>query len=165
MKQDTEGVHFHNSLWASAFAGVSGTAMFWWWDMLDRQEAYSHYRPLAAFFSDVSLAGLRSIQATSADGLYRWLGHQSQDRAYLWIANSQATWWNRVIEKKRPAPVEGATITLRQLLPGDYHLEWWDTYEGGRIRNEKVTFAQAPLSILVPSFSRDIACKIWKTTK
>ena len=29
MKKDTEGAHFHNSLWASAFAGPSGTAMFW----------------------------------------------------------------------------------------------------------------------------------------
>ncbi|MHC4282357.1 MAG: apiosidase-like domain-containing protein [Planctomycetota bacterium] len=59
MKQDTKAVHFHNSLWASAFAGNSGTAMFWWWDQLDRQDAYSHYKPLADFLADVSFSPAR----------------------------------------------------------------------------------------------------------
>ena len=163
MKQDAKGIHFHNSLWTSAFAGVSGTAMFWWWDMLDRQDAYSHYHPLAMFFSDVSLVGLRSIRAASTDGQYRWLGYQGKDRAYLWIANSQATWWNQVIEKKQPAPIEEATIVLQELLPGNYHIEWWDTYEGKIIRNEKASFAEGSLHVSVPTFSRDIACKIRKT--
>ena len=163
MKQDTEGVHFHNSLWASAFTGVSGTAMFWWWDQLDRQEAYHHYRPLVMFFSDISLTGLRQIQTTPSKGPIRWLGYIGKDRAYLWIASRQATWWNQVINKKHPVLIEGATITIRELQPGDYRLEWWDTYEGKILRTEKISFAKGPLHISVPSFSRDIACKIRKT--
>ena len=163
MKQDTEGVHFHNSLWASAFTGVSGTAMFWWWDQLDRQEAYHHYQPLAMFLSDITFTGLRQIQTTPSKGPIRWLGYIGKDRAYLWIANGQATWWNQVINKKQPVLIEGATITIRELQPGDYRLEWWDTYEGKILRTEKVSFAKGPLHISVPSFNRDIACKIRKT--
>lgn len=160
MKRDTEGVHFHNSLWASAFSGTSGTAMFWWWDQLDRQDAYGHYRPLAAFLTDVSFAGLHQIQATSSNDQFRWLGYKGSDRAYLWIANSRATWWNQVIKKKPPASIEGATITIQEIQPGDYRLEWWDTYEGKIIRTERISFDEDSLHISVPTFNRDIACKI-----
>jgi hypothetical protein len=164
MKQDTEGVHFHNSLWASAFAGASGTAMFWWWDQLDRQNAYNHYRPLAAFLTDVSFKGLRSIQGTAPDGRFRWIGYQGKDRVYLWMADSQATWWNQVINEKQPASIEGDTITILGLQSGDYSLEWWDTYEGKIIRSEDVSFTKGPVQITVPSFRRDIACKIRRTS-
>jgi hypothetical protein len=162
MKQDTEGVHFHNSLWASAFAGVSGTAMFWWWDELDRQNAYGHYRPLAMFLKDLSLMGLRSVHDSAADGRYRWLGYLGKDRAYLWVANYQATWWNQVVDKKHPTPIEGATVVIQGLDAGDYRLEWWDTYEGKIIRSDKISFAEDPLKISVPSFRQDIACRMVK---
>jgi len=165
MKQDTEGVHFHNSLWASAFTGVSGTAMFWWWDQLDRQNAYRHYHPLAEFFKDVSLIGLYPSLTASSNNQFRWLGYKGKDCVYLWIVNSQATWWNQVINKKRPALIEEATIPIQELQPGDYLLEWWDTYRGEIIRTERASFVKSPAQIPVPSFNRDIACKIRKRTE
>ena len=69
MQDDTELVHFHNSLWASALSGSSGTVLFWWWDQLDRMDAYHHYRPLAAFLAGVpfTTAGLRETTATSSN--------------------------------------------------------------------------------------------------
>lgn len=134
--------------------------MFWWWDQLDRQDAYHHYHPLTEFFADASLTGLNSTHAAAADGRYRWLGYTGKARAYLWIANTQATWWNQVIDKKQPATIEGATIEIANLRPGDYRLEWWDTYEGKIIRRERASMNEGSLRIPVPSFSRDIACKI-----
>jgi hypothetical protein len=160
MKQDEEGVHFHNSLWASAFAGTSGTALFWWWDQLDRQDAYGHYRPLAAFLADVSFAGLQQPRATTSDDQLRLFGYQGNNRAYIWIFNTQATWWNRVIANKQPVPITRAAIEIQGLQPGNYRLEWWSTYEGKIIRTERVSLVEGPLHISVPSFSGDIACKI-----
>jgi len=160
MKQDTEGVHFHASLWASAFAGTSGTAMFWWWELLDQQDAYKHYRPLSAFLADVSFAGLRKTNAAASGERLRVLGYQGDDCAYIWISDKQAAWWNQIVEKKRSAPVADAAIEIRELRPGTYRLEWWDTYEGKIIRTEQVSCAGGRLHILVPSFSGDIACKI-----
>jgi hypothetical protein len=160
MKQDTEGVHFHTSLWASAFAGTSGTVMFWWWELLDQQGAYRHYRPLSAFLADVCFAGLRQIDATISNEQLRLLGCQGDDSAYIWISDSRATWWNQIAENKQPTPVADATIEIRGLRDRQYRLEWWDTYEGGIIRTEQVSCTDGCLHIPVPSFSRDIACKI-----
>ncbi len=160
MKQDEKGVHFHNSLWASAFAGPSGTAMFWWWDQLDRQDAYGHYRPLAAFLADVSFAGLKPLKAATRDEQLRLLGYQGEDCAYLWIFDTNATWWNLVVDKRQPTPIADAGIEIRGLRPGNYSVEWWDTHEGAIVRNEEVSCAQDSLPIRTPSFSRDIACKV-----
>ena len=162
MKQDAEGLHFHTSLWSSAFAGTSGTAMFWWWELLDEQDAYRHYRPLSAFMADVCFAGLRQTNADASGGRLRVLGYQGDDCAYLWISDKQATWWNRIVEKKQPTPIDDAAIEIRGLRPGKYRLEWWDTYEGKTIRTGRVSCKQVPLQISAPSFSRDIACKISK---
>jgi hypothetical protein len=160
MKQDDRGVHFHNSLWASAFAGTSGTALFWWWGQLDRQDAYGHYRPLAAFLADVSFAGLQQPKATISNNQLRLFGYQGDDRAYIWIFDTQATWWNRVVEKKQPVPITHAAIEIQELQPGDYRLEWWHTYVGRVIRTERVSLVEGPLRISVPSFRGDIALKI-----
>ena len=119
MKQDNEGVHFHNSLWASAFAGSSGTTFFWWWDQLDRQDAYGHYRPLAAFLADVSFSGLHKLKATSSKQQLHLFGYQGNDCAYIWLFNPQAMWWNLVIEKQRPSEIKGTTINIQGLDPGD----------------------------------------------
>ncbi len=162
MKQDAEGLHFHTSLWSSAFAGTSGTAMFWWWELLDEQDAYRHYRPLSSFMADVSFAGLRQTNADASGERIRVLGYQGDDCAYLWISDSRATWWNLIAEKRQPAPVADASIEIRGLRPGKYRLEWWDTYKGKIIRTGRISCTQGPLQISAPTFSRDIACKISK---
>ena len=160
MKQDNKGVHFHNSLWASAFAGSSGTAMFWWWDQLDRQDAYGHYKPLADFLADVSFTGLRELEATASDKQLRLLGCQASDRAYFWLFNPKAAWSNIVIEKNQPTEIKDATISVPALQPGTYTVEWWNTHEGRVIQKQQVSLSTGTLKIPVPTFTRDIACKI-----
>jgi hypothetical protein len=160
MKRDSEGVHFHNCLWASAFAGSSGTAMFWWWDQLDRQNAYHHYRPLAAFLSGVSFTGLESINASISDERLRALGYQGSDRAYMWLADRSAIWWNRIVDNRPPDEIKDANVEIEGLDPGVYNVAWWHTFESRAVKNERPSLADGPLQISVPSFSGDIACKI-----
>jgi hypothetical protein len=160
MKKDTEGVHVHTSLWASAFSGVSGTVMFWWWELLDQQDAYRHYKPLSAFLSDICFAGLRQTDAEISNGQLRVLGYQGNDCAYLWVSDSRATWWKQIAESKQPEPVKDAAIKIRGLRDCTYRVEWWDTYEGKTIRSEQVLCTDDRLYVSVPPFSRDIACKI-----
>ena len=160
MKEDTEGVHFHNSLWASAFSGVSGTAMFWWWEVLDAQGAYRHYKPLGEFFTGVSLAGLDVVNETASGGRVRVLGYRGERRAYFWLSDSEATWWSRVVEEQEPESVTGVDIRISGLEPGRYMVRWWDTAEGKPLGADIVSVEGPAVEIGVPAFRGDIACAI-----
>ncbi len=160
MKQDRDGVHFHNCLWASALSGSSGTAMFWWWELLDQQDAYRHYKPLATFLADFRPAGLRQTTATTSEPRLRILGQQAEDRVYLWLSDREATWWNSVVEKRSLSPVDSATVALDGLKPGRYTILWWNTWENAPVASQTVTAKDGRLSLTAPPFTRDLACKI-----
>ena len=160
MKQDRAGVHFHNCLWASAFSSVSGTTLFWWWDQLDRQDAYGHYQPLAKFLHGVSFAGFKKAKARVTGADARVLGLQGDKSTYLWIFNPQATWWNLVVLQNKPSRIEAATIEIQGLGPGHYRVQWWDTHKGKSIEHKPISLSGDSLRIAVPPFRRDIACKI-----
>lgn len=160
MRQDPNAVHFHNCLWASALAGNSGTAMFWWWELLDQQNAYRHYKPLATFLTGFAPTGLRQATATISEPRLRILGQQANDRAYLWLADRQATWWNRIVEKRQPEPIHSATITVEGLDSRSYVVLWWDTHEGRPVSTQTTTAEQGRLPLTVPPFTGDLACKI-----
>ncbi|MBN1845632.1 MAG: hypothetical protein JW810_08120, partial [Sedimentisphaerales bacterium] len=158
MKQDTEGVHFHNCLWASAFAGSSGTALFWWWELLDQQDAYRHYRPLAECLRQVSFAGLQTSTATARPESIRVLGYQGPRQAYLWLADRRASWWNRVVENRPPEEIRQAELKLDGLNPGPYSVQWRDTWDANLRREDTVTATSSGLTLAVPPFRADIAC-------
>ena len=160
MKQDREGVHFHNCLWASALSGVSGTAMFWWWEVLDQQGLYRHYKPLSEFLADFRPGGLQPTTAGTSEPRLRIVGQQADDRAYLWLVNRQATWWNLVVEKREPDPIESATLTIEGLRPGQYAVLWWDTQEGIAAARQLVSTENGRLMATAPPLTRDLACKI-----
>ncbi len=163
MKQDEELVHFHNALWASSLSGLSGTALFWWWEQLDMQSAYSHYRPLASFLAHIpfTTAELHQISATVSHQQARVIGLQGKDRAYAWLFNTRATWANQVIEKAIPTEIEGVILKIEGLAPGAYQVQWWDTYKGEIIK-EETSESEQILEIPAPAFTRDIACKVIK---
>jgi len=162
MQQDRQLVHFHNALWASALSGASGTALFWWWEQLEVQDCYHHYRPLAKFLADVpfTTAGLKETSASISAENVRVLGLQGKDCAYLWLFNPQATWGNLVVQKSTPAEIKSATLKIPDLTPGRYRVTWWDTHRGEVLQQQEVSATQQPLQLPVPPFSRDVACKI-----
>ncbi|HYW80630.1 MAG TPA: hypothetical protein VE890_13685 [Thermoguttaceae bacterium] len=164
MKQDQLLWHFHNSLWASALSGASGTALFWWWEVLDAQDGYRHYGPLAAFLEDVpfNTTRLEETSATiSAEGVHL-VGLQGDDRVYLWLCNKEAVWWNLVVDKKTLGEVASTVLEVTDLKPGRYAVQWWDTDRGKLIEEgqRQVTSRRNVMRVEVPTFSRDIACKI-----
>jgi hypothetical protein len=162
MQQSDQIVDFHNAIWASALSGSSGTVLFWWWDRLDRRNVYPQYRPLAEFLADVpwTTAGLKPTSATLSTEQVRLVGLQGPDRAYLWLFNPQAAWSSVVIEHVTPAPISGATLDIKDLAPGTYRVQWWDTSQGKTVKEERLSSSAGILRTDVPTFARDVACKI-----
>lgn len=51
---DPNGIHIHNSLWASLFSGGMGSAMTWWWDnYIDPLNLYYHFSPIATIAQNI----------------------------------------------------------------------------------------------------------------
>ncbi len=52
--EDPQGLQVHNALWMSLATGSSGSAMSWWWDnLIDPQNLYSHYKAVAKFVKGI----------------------------------------------------------------------------------------------------------------
>ena len=161
LKKDKEFWHLHNALWASALSGLSGTVMHWFWDDIHKRDLYHHYKPVAAFVADVpwTTAGLGPARATASAAKLRVIGLQGSDRAYLWLAHTDATWW-KLGDGLKPKPVAGATVELQGLADGSYQVEWWDTAKGEPIKRDAARAARQALRIAAPPVTRDVACKV-----
>jgi hypothetical protein len=186
LDQDADYTHLHNALWASALSGLSGAVLSWWWEDLDKKDGYRHYLALARFMQDVPLSSgqLREAKARSADARWRVVGLQGEDCAYLWLADTQATWYRKVVQRETPAeasggarvsspaahekagqqetPAEalGVTFVIEGLVPGTYDALWWDTRKGVGIRTDKVQTTGGDLKLEAPRFVGSIACKL-----
>lgn len=161
MAQDKEAVHFHNALWASAFSGLAGTASFWWWETLDQLDAYRRYRPLAAFLRQVPLGRAPlNPESRSTAANSRVLAWQGPDGLWGWLFNPQATWWNRVVEKKTVTPVQNDSLQCDGLKPGTYRVEWWDTQTGAVIGQQTVRLDPDDARLALPSYTHDLAFKL-----
>ena len=135
--------------------------MFWWWELLDPMDAYPQYSPLAKFMADVPLdSGLETTGARVTGAQVRVVGLQGSDCAYLWLFNPQATWWNQVVQKQTPGTVASARLEVPELAAGTYHVLWWDTERGAVVDDRDTKLESGSLTVDVPGFSGDIACKI-----
>lgn len=162
MKADRELTHFRHSLWASALSGVSGTAMFWWWEDLDRMDCYHHYRPLAEFVKDIPWTAAR-LDPTSArvnSDHVDVIGLQGPDRAYLWLFDRRAAWMAGKSVKDAESPGGALELEIDGLEAGRYKILWWDTRRGNVVGQQSANVSVQPLRIASPPLSGDIACKL-----
>lgn len=63
---DPDGIHIHNSLWASLFSGGMGAAMTWWWDnYIDPQNLYYHFAPVSEITQFITFKDSKFTPITS----------------------------------------------------------------------------------------------------
>jgi hypothetical protein len=160
MKRDTGGIHFHQSIWASAMSGLSGTSLSWWWDVIDRQDLYGHYGPLASFMKGARLEGSTPARATSSDPAVQLSGLQTADRARIWLLDGEAGWHDQVVENKTPRERRDVQVTIEGLSPGLYDVDWWDTGDGTTARIETMVGPDTRLQVRAPVFRQDIAVRV-----
>ncbi len=162
MKEDQRLEHFHNALWASSLSGLSGTAMFWWWEQLDRRDAYHHYRPLADFLKTVPFgaAGLEAEQVeTRGPRKILAVGLKGPQSAHYWFYDRDHS-WERGASQDSETTAAGVVLPITGLAAGNYTVEWWDTWNGRVVRTEDVTLSGEGAELTAPNFSRDIACRV-----
>lgn len=162
LEADREYVHLHNGLWTSVMAGLSGSAMSWFWEKIEARDAYHHYRPLATFVADIPFAegNVRSNRIEVSDGALRGLSLQTKNAAWLWISDSRATWWTLGVEGKEAPAVSGASVVVAGLEPGTYEAQWLDSWTGKTMETHDIQVSGESITLKIPTFSRDIACRV-----
>ena len=172
MKSSDDLSDFHNAIWASALSGLSGTAMSWWWERLDRHDHYPQYQPLSNYLRDIpwTSAKLRPTTATLSATTLRLVGLQAPDRLYAWLFDPAASFESRVLRHQRPEAKSDVQLLVRDLEPGTYRASWWDTRTGQLIQQNQLPLSQPGSSqtslppttatLTVPPWDSDIAVKL-----
>ncbi len=158
---DPDADGFHDILWSAVFAEAPGSGMSWWWDnVVDPQNLYFHFGPLAAFVNGIDFPGEGFVSSTSdftapdARPL-RAFQLRGETTALIWIKNRRHQWTD-----PDAVPVENATLTFDGFAAGAWQATWFDTRASETTTTSAVVGTDGRLSLDVPAFSRDIALKL-----
>lgn len=160
LAQDQAGIWFHNFVWGQINPGGMYD-LYWWTGRIWANDLHDHVKPFQDFMDGIPLANgrYRDAAATASDPSLRLWGQKDPlpSRFHLWIQNREHTWRNVV--DNQPIPAVTGTITVPNLAPGPYAIEWWDTYAGTILHTEMVT-ATGQLTLTLPQpLTTDIAVK------
>lgn len=137
LNKDTQGVWLHNNVWGQINAG--GMIDLFWWasDTITRNDKSAHYTDIYTpyltyrnFMEGIPINNghYHDADAHSSDPNLRAWGQRDDvnGRMHLWVQNMRHDW--RSVVSGPPAPPISGTITLSDVAPGDYQVEWWNTY-------------------------------------
>jgi len=161
MRRDEKLLHFRQALWASVVSGTSGTALFWWWERLDRMDAYRHYLPVSRFANSIpwNRPDLRTLSlALTSEGVWV-LGMRTDRAAYLWMVRDAASWLAQQRGEKLP-PAQPVAVTGLSLPVANYRVRWWNTQTGEVFSETVWSPATAEASLTTPPFAEDLAAEI-----
>jgi len=152
-------VELHCGLWGSLTQPrLAGNTGFWWWLHVHYQNGYKHYRALANFMAGEDLRRpafhTSSIKVSSPRNVLKVRGIDNGSRALLWVYHPQ-------IERTLvgvPA-VQKGELALKNMLEGEYQVEFWDTYKGKIIQTQNISTQHRTLVISLPIIRNDLAIK------
>ncbi|HEX2911596.1 MAG TPA: hypothetical protein VH186_12370, partial [Chloroflexia bacterium] len=175
---DKWGVHLHNGQWASLMTKGFGTSMNWWWDnYVDPLNLYPLFNGLTAYLKDENLAATHyqpERLATRTDK-YSALIMRSDKRILGWVKSGTYSYQSLKEQyeaflnagKQKNGPfvpaypaIDNASLTLDNIRPGAYKVEWWNTQGKGLIKTDRVEATTGSLTLPVPGFDQDLAFKL-----
>ncbi|MCM8769749.1 MAG: hypothetical protein NC911_08820, partial [Candidatus Omnitrophica bacterium] len=158
--------NLHAGIWASALSPMFGPALFWWWPFIDHFNLYFHYRALANFLQGEDQRGKNlqlstatvEVQPDQGTSSLEVTGIQNRELAYLWVYDTK--YFNTGSPKEKVENAPKAKVRINYLLPGNYRVEFWDTYEGKVIDSMRISHQSGSFLVTLPFFKRDLAIKV-----
>jgi hypothetical protein len=156
---NAESVAIHNTLWASALSGATGTAMWWWWNSIDQADLYQLYRNLQGFIGNIPWVGTRELDIETNNENILAVGRSAeQNQAWIWVHNRNNNWTNArdgVINDS----LHQLVIAINGLMPGEYVVSEYNTHEG-RFTGQKRVSSDGIMNILIEVLDTDRAFHI-----
>jgi hypothetical protein len=87
------------------------------------------------------------------------LGLTSDRLVLLWVHNRESTWRTEA-DGKQPHELASLRLTVPVPADGAWRVRWWDTFKGGVLHEERPMAADGALSVVVPTFARDLAARV-----
>jgi len=160
LRADPQADGFHDILWSAVLAGSFGSGMSWWWDnVVDPQNLYTHFGPLADFVAGVDVPAeqfaSRTAAGTAPDGRrLRAMLLLGRTTVLVWIKNARHVWYS-----PDPAPVVGAQLRLEGFEAAQWVPSWFDTRSGAHTPGLPVRPVDGVVDLDVPTFGRDVAVR------
>ncbi|MBM7567206.1 DUF5060 domain-containing protein [Paenibacillus sacheonensis] len=151
--------YIHDGVWAPLFrSGAAGSNVWWTFENgFNMPQPYKkQYQSLARFLQpeEEYLVNMPFVDYGSQSNGTKAGAFQNRSRALLWINDPQATY-----DAGSGTSIAGMQLTVPNLTPGKYAVEFYDTYAGTTIAKQTVTANAQGLKLNVPAFNRDIAVK------
>lgn len=158
---DPNFVGFHDILWVPVVSGAWGTGMGWWWDnVVDPQDLYGHFAPVAQWVSGVDFGGQTwtTWKQTVAGGTtpVTALALLGTKTALLWAKNSN----NQYYQPLDDSLVKNVSVTLSPLPDGIWQATWIATWGGQPAPSQQLTSVDGKLQVTLPDFTRDVALRL-----
>jgi len=152
--------NLHGGIWASSMTPMFGVGLFWWWPFIDHFNLYFHYRALSEFWKGIDRRN-KNFQLSDAETMGETaevIGIQNEKEGYFWVYDKKV--FNTPIKRLKKVVLKKVKLKIYHLLEGNYKIEFWDTYEGKKIKELTVKFKKRENEIILPDFVKDIAIKI-----
>jgi hypothetical protein len=173
---DKSGIHLHNGIWSTTFAGYAGSGMYWYWDVyVEAYNVWYHFRGLNRFLENVDLSRyqpfspLQISEPGGAPGKAIGLGLRGED-FLIWLRSNAYTVQKSMVAWEEagsppyfsyfPPLIKGQILQLRNMKDGGYTIHWFDPQSAMWLDPVEATAKGGYLSISVPDFSRDLAARI-----
>lgn len=155
----------HAGLWATYMTHTAGSPMFWWFQFIESDDLYSHYKALAAYHRGEERRGEGLVHRVLTTDNFPKPHHdlaalalQNQTKAYVWVYSTSSM-------ERMPAPqlaprFKDIALRLSGFTPGKYRVEVWDTYAGTIVAANDVATEGSALTIPLPEFRTDCAIKV-----
>ncbi len=159
--KDPEYDSMHIGLWAGIHSGGLGAPMYWFWNGVIDSGNIKHLYPISQYVQafDFVSEKLVSAKIQSSAGLKAMgLTTQSGTRSMVWVYNEAYTWTN-----PNPKMVSAGSVELKNLIPGRYQVQIWNTWEGTVSQTKETTVkADGVLKMDLGAVPKDVAMIVQK---
>jgi len=161
LRRDPDGDGFHDILWSGLISETFGSGMSWWWDnVIDPQDLYFHFGPLAAFTAGVDFPGegfrfRTTLSSTPTGSSLRVFTLHGADTILVWVKNARHNW-----SSPDRSTISNGAVTLEDLGDTRWTTTWHDTRTGARAMAGDTVAQAGSATVSVPPFERDIALRL-----
>ena len=173
---ERSGIHLHNGIWATTFAGYAGSGLYWWWDVyVEKYRLWYHFFGLSHFIDGVDLSQYSPFSPLTINGPGGEPGQAfgiglRGDNILVWLRSDAYTQqaaeaeWAKVGKPSSfvyfPPLRTGLTLVLADMEDKVYIVRWCQPQSGNWGDPLEVTAKDGLLVISIPDFRSDMAARI-----